>query len=286
VSALEPAAADEPHDGVEAPQPAPERTPYASPDRSAAFFDLDRTLISGASAFLFGAAAWRAGLVPSRVIARDAASALRFRLTGATDAQVVQARDRVLHAITGNRQADLAALNATIIPKLLDEVRPEARKLLDLHRKAGRDTYIVSATPIEIVEPLATALGMTGGIGTVAEVVDGRYTGALIGSFCYGPGKVDAIGEIAAWEGYDLARCYAYSDSASDLPMLELVGHPVAVNPDGPLERLAHERGWPIVIFSRRTRTVARRTTAALGGLAVAGGSFAAGIAVGRHRPS
>jgi phosphoserine phosphatase len=144
----------------------------------------------------------------------------------------------------------------------------------------------VSATPVEIVEPLATALGMTGGIGTVAEVVDGQYTGALVGSFCYGPGKVDAIREIAEWEGYDLTRCYAYSDSASDLPMLELVGHPVAVNPDAPLERVAHDRGWPIVIFRRRTRTVVRRTTAVAGSVAVAGGSFAAGVLLGRRHPA
>ena len=121
------------------------------------------------------------------------------------------------------------------MPKLLAKVRPEAQKLLESHHHAGHATYIVSAAPVEIVEPLAHALGMTAGIGTRAVVDDGVYTGELAGPFCYGPGKVEAIADVAHWEGYDLTRCYAYSDSASDLPMLEAVGHPVAVNPDARL---------------------------------------------------
>ena len=131
------------------------------------------------------------------------------------------------------RQDDLVALNAEVLPKLLAKIRPEARRLLDLHRHAGRNTYIVSAAPVEIVEPLARSLGMTAGIGTRGEVVDGVYTGELDGPFCYGAGKVEAMQEIARWDGLDLGQCYAYCDSASDLPMLEAVGHPVAVNPDG-----------------------------------------------------
>jgi phosphoserine phosphatase len=118
-------------------------------------------------------------------------------------------------------------------------VRPEARQIVDMHRHAGRATYIVSASPVELVNPLAGAMGMTAGIGTVSEIVDGVYTGKLAGPFCYGAGKVEAITELARWEGLDLNQCYAYSDSASDLPMLELVGHPVAVNPDSKLERVA-----------------------------------------------
>ena len=121
-------------------------------------------------------------------------------------------------------------------------MRPEAQRLVDLHRHAGRATFIVSASPVELVEPLAQALGMTGGIGTRSAIVDGIYTGELAGPFCYGDGKVEAIVELARWEGFDLGQCYAYSDSASDLPMLGAVGHPVAVNPDGKLERVAHDR--------------------------------------------
>lgn len=251
--------------------------------RAAAFFDLDRTLISGSSAFVFGVTAWRRDLVPTSQFARDALGALVFRLSGASDSTTEQTRDRVLGAVKGVRQADLVALNGEIIPKLLGRIRPEARSLLDLHRQAGRDTYIVSASPAELVAPLAQALGMTGGIGTVAEVVDGVYSGNLVGPFCYGAGKVEAINEIAHWESYDLDRCYGYSDSASDLPMLELVGHPVAVNPDGNLERVAASRGWPVVIFSRKRKTVVRASSAAAGAAALAGAAFAVGMRTGRR---
>ena len=252
----------------------------------AAFFDLDRTLISGSSAFAFGVAAWRNDLVPPRAFVRDVAGAIAFRHRGSSDDQVERVRARILGAVTGVRQADLLALNAGLIPKLLSRVRPEAQRLIEMHRRAGRDTYIVSASPQELVEPLASALGMTGGIGTMSAVdADGVYTGELAGPFVYGPGKVTAMRDIAEREGYDLALSFAYSDSASDLPMLEAVGHPVAVNPDGALARMAHDRGWPIVIFSRRTRRVVRRTTALVGAGAMAGAAFAGGIAVGKRAP-
>jgi HAD superfamily hydrolase (TIGR01490 family) len=251
---------------------------------AAAFFDLDRTLISGSSAFTFAIAAWRNKLIPTTRFALDTKEALLFRLNGASDDTTTNTRERILGAVRGAKQADLMALNAEIIPNLLERVRPEAKALLELHRNANRDTYIVSASPIEVVGPLASALGMTGGIGTVAEVVDGLYTGNLVGPFCYGPGKVEAIAEMAHWDGYDLDRCYAYSDSASDLPMLELVGHPVAVNPDNPLERLARQRGWPVVIFNARTKTVVRRSSAAAGAAALAGATFAAGVKLGARR--
>ena len=163
-------------------------------------------------------------------------------------------------------------------------VRPEAARLLEQHRHAGRATYIVSASPVELVEPLAKALGMTAGIGTRSAIVDGVYTGELAGPFCYGPGKVEAISELARWEGLDLGQCWAYSDSASDLPMLEAVGHPVAVNPDSKLERFAGQRGWPVVVFSKRTKAVIRRTTQAVGAVGLTAGGFAGGIRWARHR--
>lgn len=251
---------------------------------SAAFFDLDRTLISGSSAFLFGVTAWRNDLLPTRQLIRDAVGAIAFRLGGASDDTSAKVRDRILGAVEGTRRDDLVALNAEMVPKLLGKVRPEAQRLLELHRHAGRATYIVSASPVELVEPLARALGMTGGIGTVSRIVDGVYTGELGGPFCYGPGKVEAITEIARWEHYDLTQCYAYSDSASDLPMLEAVGHPVAVNPDGKLDRIAGTRGWPVVVFSRRTKTVIRRTTRTLGAAALSATSFTAGYQVAKRR--
>jgi HAD superfamily hydrolase (TIGR01490 family) len=191
---------------------------------------------------------------------------------------------RILKAVTGVRQSELQALNTEIIPRLLARLRPEARRLLDRHRHAGRDTFIVSAAPQEIVEPLAHSLGMTSGIGTRSVVEDGAYTGELAGPFCYGEGKVEAIRELARWNGYQLDQCYAYSDSSSDLPMLEAVGHPVAVNPDGRLERHARINGWPVVIFSQQTKSVIRRTAGGILTVGVAGASFVAGTRVGRHR--
>jgi len=250
---------------------------------SAAFFDLDRTLIAGSSAFIMGRMARAAGLVPTRQFVRDAGSALAFQLKGSSDRATDDVRDRILGSVTGLRQSDLVALNAEVLPKLLAKIRPEARRLLDLHRHAGRNTYIVSAAPVEIVESLAHSLGMTAGIGTRGRVVDGVYNGELDGPFCYGPGKVVAMQDIARWDGLDLGQCYGYSDSASDLPMLQAVGHPVAVNPDGRLARHARDHGWPIVHFSQRTKSVIRRSIAAAGATAIAGASFAAGTAYARH---
>ena len=250
---------------------------------SGAFFDLDRTLISGSSAYILATAARSAGLVPTRQFVRDAGAALRFKLRGSTDRTTDDVRARILAAVKGMRVDDLVALNARVLPKLLAKIRPEARRLLDLHRHAGRNTYIVSAAPVEIVEPLAQSLGMTAGIGTHSAIVDGVYSGELTGPLVYGVGKVAAMQEIARWDGLDLSQCYAYSDSASDLPMLEAVGHPVAVNPDGRLARHARDHAWPIVHFSQRTKSVIRRSATAAGATAIAGFSFAAGTRYGRR---
>ncbi len=250
--------------------------------RAAAFFDLDRTLISGASPFYFGIAAWRNKMIPTNELLTDAFNAIWFRLAGASDEKSEAVRDRILHAVEGAHQSDLLSLNEEIIPQLLAKVRPESRGLVDMHHEAGRDTYIVSASPIELVDPLAKALGMTGGIATRSEVMDGVYTGRLDGPFVYGEGKTEAIAKLSAERGYDLRLSYAYSDSVSDLPMLELVGHPVAVNPDSALESVAHQRGWPTVIFSRQTKRVIRTTTALTGAAGVATGTYLLGRRHGR----
>jgi phosphoserine phosphatase len=145
--------------------------------------------------------------------------------------------------------------------------------LLEQHTTAGRETWIVSASPIEIVEPLAIALGMTGGIGTVGEVDNGVYTGRLAGPFCYGEGKAEAITSLAAQRNIDLATSWSYSDSMSDIPMMELVGNAVAVNPDAQLAALARSRGWPVVIFAQRSKMLIRRSTtitAAIIGMVIA----------------
>jgi len=235
--------------------------PPPSAPSAAAFFDLDRTLISGSSTFTFGVAAWRASLLEGRQLTGDAVRALSFRLFGASDERTRQTRDRLLDAIRGTDEVDLAQLSHTIVPRLVEQVRPESRELIEWHREAGRDQWIVSASAQGIVDPLAHAIGMTGGIGTRVQVKEGTFTGELDGPFVYGEGKVVAIRAIARERGYDLSRCYAYSDSISDRPMLELVGHPVAVNPDRDLETLARARGWPIVIFARRAKRIATAST-------------------------
>jgi len=252
--------------------------------RAAAFFDLDRTLIAGSSAFVFGAAAWRAGMMPTSELLSDARKAIAFRLSGASDDKANAVRDRILIAIKGRHVDELTALAADVIPRLLDDVRKESQGFIDLHTEAGRDTYLVTASPIEIVKNLSTELGMTGAIATVAETVDGRYTGGLAEPFCYGAAKADAIRRVAHKHGYDPALCYAYSDSVSDLPMLEVVGHPVAVNPDKGLESVARARGWPIVEFSRTTRRVVRTTTATVGAAGLAAATYALGRRHGRIR--
>lgn len=245
---------------------------------AAAFFDLDRTLIAGASTFVFGYIAWRRGLVSTTELLGDAASAASFVLTGGNDDQSDMVRDRILEAVKGRQREDVTALNDDLLPRLLNSVRPETRRVVERHHEAGRDTYIVSASPIEIVSPLAGALGMTGAIATESEVVGGAYTGRLLSEFCYGEGKVRRVQALAAEKGYDLRLCYAYSDSKSDLPLLEMVGHPVAVNPDSTLRRVARSRNWPTVHFARRAKITA---TAVASGLAV--GGLSAGLyALGR----
>jgi HAD superfamily hydrolase (TIGR01490 family) len=247
---------------------------------AAAFFDLDRTLISGASAFPFAVEAWRAGLATNREIARWALAALTFLLTGDKGGDVSDnTRAEFLGKVAGVSVDQLDSIAREMLPNLVNDIRPESKKLLHMHHDAGRETWIVSASPQAIVEPLASALGMDGAIGTRGKVIDGHYTAELDGPFVYGDGKATAIRSLAEERGYDLEKSYAYSDSISDLPMLETVGHPVAVNPDGELERIAYERGWPIVIFARRTkRAIALGSAATL-----AGGGMAATYFLGRH---
>lgn len=222
---------------------------------AAAFFDLDRTLIAGTSLLPVGIEAWREGLAENSEMAKWAAAALVFILLGDKgDDSSDEVRSDLLSQVAGASASSVDDLGDAVLIHLEKKVRPEAHKLINMHHEGGRETWIVSASPQKVVEPLALALGMNGAIGTKGEIVDGRYTGKLDGPFVYGEGKAEAVEKLATERGYDLALCYAYSDSVSDLPMMELVGHPVAVNPDSELDTVAHERGWPIVIFARKTK--------------------------------
>lgn len=251
---------------------------------TAAFFDLDRTLIAGSSAFVFARAARDAGFIRIQDFAVDALKALKFRFFGSTDNSSIEVRERILAAAGGIRQSDLVGLNEMVLPELLGLIRPEARALLDQHHAAGRETWIVSASPIEIVEPLAQALGMTGGIGTVGEVENGVYTGKLAGPFCYGEGKAEAITALAAQRNIDLANSWSYSDSMSDLPMMKIVGSAVAVNPDAELTELSRKQGWPVVVFAQRSKMLIRRSTTitlAISGMLL---TYSLGLRQGRKR--
>ena len=232
-----------------------------SQQRTAAFFDLDRTLIAGSSAFVFARAARDAGYIRIQDFLPDVVRALKFQFFGSSDESSHSVRDRILSRVGGMNQADLVGLNELVLPELLGLIRPEARALLDQHHAAGRETWIVSASPIELVEPLAIALGMTGGIGTKGEVDNGVYTGRLDGPFCYGEGKAEAITALATERGIDLTNSWSYSDSMSDLPMMEIVGNAVAVNPDAELATLSRSRGWPVVIFAQRSKMLIRRSS-------------------------
>jgi HAD superfamily hydrolase (TIGR01490 family) len=228
--------------------------------RTAAFFDLDRTLIRGSANFPLAVAAFRAGYVPPRDLVRDAVSAVRFVLHGATDEASAALRERILRAVAGHPAADVVALGETFIPRLARRVLPEARAALDLHAARGEDRVIVSASPIEIVSAIADALGLEGAVGTRSEIVDGRYTGRLEGPFCYREGKVAEVRRLAAERGYDLSRSTAYSDSISDLPFLQAVGNPVAINADKALRAHAAGHDWRTIAVARpgiRRATVA-----------------------------
>jgi len=220
----------------------------------AAFFDLDKTLMEGSSAFHFARASYKAGQLSKRQMARDAWANVKFRLEGSTDEATDQLRERVYEAIAGRRVIDLARLTPNILAGILPRLYPQMLDVAWRHQDAGRRVYIVTAASQEIADLLAMVLVFDGGIGARSEVHDGVYTGRPHGPFTYREGKAEAIRQVAAREAIDLTDSWAYSDSESDLPMLRAVGHPVAVNPDAELGRVAREEGWEIMRFDRLGR--------------------------------
>jgi HAD superfamily hydrolase (TIGR01490 family) len=249
----------------------------------AAFFDLDKTLMQGSSAFQFGRAAFKAGLMGRRQLLADGLANLRFRLRGATDADSLALRERIAASLEGVRVVDLERLGVEVLARILPRIYPQMLEVAHRHQDAGRRAYIVTAASQELAEILATVMAFDGAIGSdISEIVAGVYTGQPTGLFIYRSGKATAIEQLAAREGFDLAASYAYSDSESDLPMLRAVGHPVAVNPDGVLAAIAREEGWEVLRLDRLSRRL--KTAAALGAAAAAGGVASAAI-VRRMRP-
>jgi HAD superfamily hydrolase (TIGR01490 family) len=218
---------------------------------AAAFIDLDRTLMAGSSAYHFGRAMYKAGQMSRRQIARDAIDQIRFRLRGATDAAVNLLLDRVLDGIRGKRVVDLRRLTPDVLAGILPRIYPQMLAVVREHQDAGRPAYIATAASQPAAEILAEALAMDGAIGTKWEIENGVYTGRLDGAFAYGEGKASRLREFAAEQGIDLSRSWAYTDAASDLPMLEAVGNPVAVNPDAELAEVAKREGWEVLRFEK-----------------------------------
>ncbi|SCL40839.1 HAD family hydrolase [Micromonospora aurantiaca (nom. illeg.)] len=252
---------------------------------AAAFFDVDNTMMQGASIYWFARGLAARKYFTTGDLARFAWQQARFRLLATEHAgDMSQAKEAALAFVQGWRVDDMERLTDEIFDELMaPRIWAGTRRLAQRHLDAGERVWLVSAAPVEIGRVIATRLGLTGAIGTVAEVVDGAYTGRLVGDLMHGPAKAEAVTQLASVEGLDLARCAAYSDSANDLPMLRAVGRAVAVNPDPALLRQAREQGWDVRDFrtGRRAVRIAVPSTAAAGLLA---GAVTAGLALHRRR--
>lgn len=258
----------------------------------AAFFDLDKTVIARASMVAFGPSFQRAGLLSRWLVARALYAQLVYLYLGADAKRMARMRTAVLRVIVGWEQSHVAEIVEETLEAVIEPiVYSEALELMRSHQAEGRKVFIVSASPEEIVAPLARFLGADEAIATRARLDDdGRYTGE-VEYYAYGPGKVDAMERVARRDGIDLAGSWAYSDSITDEPMLRAVGHPVAVNPDRDLARVATDNGWDIRHFDRPVpldagtrRTTPTKVGVAVGTAAVLGGVVAGGIALGRKK--
>jgi HAD superfamily hydrolase (TIGR01490 family) len=216
----------------------------------AAFFDLDKTIVARSSGLMFGKNFYREGLISKRVLLRGLAAQIVFLLVGADENKMDQLRQQALSLIKGWEKARVQSIIEEVMGEVITPViYKEALDLIESHRAAGRKVFIVSSSPEEILIPLSKLLDVDDVIGTRGKVDErGRYTGELE-FYCYGPQKAEAIRGIAAREGIDLQASFAYSDSITDLPMLETVGHAFAVNPDRDLNRVAADKGWEVLRF-------------------------------------
>jgi len=246
--------------------------------RTAAFFDLDKTIIATSSTLAFSKPFQAGGLISRRAVLRTAYAQFVFLVGGADHDQMEKLRSFMSELCAGWDVAMVREIVADTLHNVVDPlVYVEAVNLIEEHKAAGHDIVIVSTSGSEVVEPIGEMLGADRVVATRLEIVDGRYTGE-ISYYAYAEEKARAIEALAEEMGYDLARCSAYSDSITDVPMLEAVGHPYAVNPDKDLRRVAESRDWPVLVF---TRPVALRSKVAVSGPTLAalavGGAFALG---------
>lgn len=225
---------------------------------AAAFFDVDNTLIQGSSLVQLAMGLARHRFFRARDVLPMAWKQAKFRLTGSEHAgDVAAGRQQALDFIRGRRVEELVSLGRDIVDsKMIDKVYPGTRELAQMHLDAGQQVWLVTATPVQLAQILAERLGFTGALGTVPEVVDGKFTGRLVGDILHGPGKMHAVAALTTLEDLDLKRCTAYSDSANDIPMLSMVGTAVAINPDKKLKSEAEKRNWIIRDYRNVRRAV------------------------------
>lgn len=255
------------------------------PDRErAAFFDVDNTIMQGASMFHLARGLYRRRFFGNRDIVNAAWKQLYFRLVGVENPEhVADTRASALAFITGHRVREIEELSEEIFDEAMaHRIWPGTRALAQLHLDQGQRVWLVTAAPIEIARIISRRLGLTGALGTVSEHLDGVYTGQLVGQMMHGPAKAEAVAALAAREGLDLSRCSAYSDSFNDLPMLKLVGDPVVINPDHRLREHARAHGWRIRDY-RTGRRAARAGLVAAGLSGAVSGAAVAAVAARRR---
>ena len=256
----------------------------ANPERAAAFFDVDNTLVHGASIYWFARGLASRRFFNSRDLLRFAWQQARFRMQGENHDHIAQIKASALAFVAGREVAEIVALGEEIFDDTIEaRIWTGTQALADAHLAAGQRVWLVTATPVELAAIIARRLGFTGAIGTVGEVEDGHYTGRLVSDIMHGPAKAEAIRELAVREGLDLSLCTAYSDSSNDLPMLSTVGHAVAINPDQALRREARVRGWQVRDF-RTGRKLTRVAVPAAAAAGLVAGAVATGAAWRRRQ--
>ncbi len=255
----------------------------ASPDHGAAFFDVDNTIMIGASIYHFARGLAARDFFTWRDLTTFAARQVRLRVRGESHDDMHSTRESALAFVAGKKVDEFVTLGEEIYDESMsDKIWRGTHALARRHLDAGQPVWLVTATPVELATIIADRLSLTGALGTVAETSDGVYTGRLVGEVLHGEAKADAVRRLAASEGLDLAHCSAYSDSINDLPLLSLVGRAVAVNPDSALRAEARRRDWEIHDF-RTARKAARIGIPTALGVGAAAGGLAAGLAVRRR---
>ncbi|MGY1630165.1 HAD family hydrolase [Geodermatophilus sp. SYSU D01186] len=263
-----------------------EPAPAVVPDlTSAAFFDVDNTMMMGASLFWFARGLAARKYFRARDLAQFVWQQAKFRVAGNESADDMHTiRENALAFVAGRPVDEIVAVSEEIYDELMaDRIWAGTRVLAQKHLDAGQRVWLVTATPVELARIIAHRLGLTGALGTVAEVVDGQYTGRLVGELMHGEAKAEAVRALAEREGLDLTRCTAYSDSSNDLPMLTLVGTAVAVNPDTELRAVARSRGWDVRDF-RTGRKAAKIGVPTVAAAALSGGLVGGALALRRRQ--